>query len=255
MMFHDSLKLRFCLLSSITLLSLASNANGQQVFLSSPSAEGLPIGPIIPYGQNNWIGGSQLPNNSAQLLHMPQIAEELGLDEEQSSTINDLSKAMRQQVSEVMKNIDFGEGDAGKIMQEAQRNIRERAEEKLEEVLTPQQLDRLKQIKVQASLKSRGALALLTGDLSDYIRLTDKQQNTLRQVHAAKQAELREEIRKLRERYLEETVEKVLDSKQQKKFKELVGEVYKVKPRNVQPAFAPSAVPTKRIAKPKPSRD
>ena len=230
------------------LLLTAANSNAQVIFRSAV-AEGsfAEIGQLMP--ALGFAGGKQLPNDTAQMLRLPQIKEELGLDDDQTQAIGKLSKAMSEQMSAVFRNVDFGTGDASKIMREAQRAIREKTEEKLEEVLTPRQLTRLKQIKVQSAFKRKGATALLSGELSDTIHLSDKQKGHLKTLHASKRVELEREIAALREKYRKETLAEVLTKSQLSELEKLSGEPYNVKTPNMHSLFA--SPPPKEKAKKK----
>ncbi len=182
--------------------------------------------------------GSGLPSNTSRLLQTPQIVKELGLQDNQIEAIKSLAKAMNKQISEVIQNVEFGDGDSGEIIREAQRKIRERGQEKLEEVLTPRQLERLNQIKIQSSIKSRGAMALMTGMLDEEIRLTDKQKTLLKTVNAKKSKELEEEIKRLKQKYFDATIDEVLNEKQASKLKGLMGESYEIKPLDFRGMFS-----------------
>lgn len=196
-------------------------------------------------------GSNRLPNDTIQLLRMPQIINEIGLDEDQIATIGQLSQEMQKQIQNVFRSADFSSSDIQKIMREAQRTIREKTEEKLEEVLLPNQLRRFKQIKVQISLKNQGARSLLAGELAETIKLSDKQRTELMQVHAKKQAELQIEIELLREKYRKETLQSVLSKTQLRDLEQLAGDDYEVKKpdyQSIYPRISPPAKPTREPA-------
>ncbi len=195
-------------------------------------------------------GGNRLPNDTIQLLRMPQIIKEIGLDEDQIATIGQLSQEMQKQIQNVFRSADFSSSDMQKIMREAQRTIREKTEEKLEEVLLPNQLRRFKQIKVQISLKNQGARSLLAGELAETIKLSDKQRTELMQVHAKKQAELQIEIELLREKYRKETLQSVLSKTQLRDLEQLAGDDYEVKKPDYQSMFSRTSRPAKPTQEP-----
>ena len=202
-----------------------------QIIVSTLSGDGsgASFSSAAPILSSRGFGGRvTLPNDTMQLLRLPQIVNELRLDDEQQETIGKLSRVIHEQLRGVFRATDFS-GDMRKIMQEAQREIRQKTEEKLEEVLLPQQLKRFKQIKIQMVLKNQGAPALMTGVLAEEIHLSDKQRKELMELHAKKQAELEKEIEALRERFRQETIREVLTSDQMKKVESLTGDDYQVK--------------------------
>jgi len=221
-------------------LCVATRVEGQVIFQSEVQIESLGDSNDLSEGILSSIGlggRNRLPNDTAAMLRMPQIKSELGLQDDQIEAIGRLSKAMQEQMSGVFKNIDFAGIDSQKIMAEAQRAIRQQTEEKLEELLTPPQLRRLKELKAQSSLKSQGALAVTKGELGDAIRLSDKQTTRLKKLHARKQAELESEISALREAYREETLKEVLTPVQKKELQKLAGEGYEIKKRDFRSMF------------------
>lgn len=206
-----------------TLFVFAPLAHSQIIFSSQGFSQTLQGG-----GGSFGGGGAQLPTDMSRLLRLPQIKEELRLQSDQLEAISKLSNVMRREMSSVFRNVDFSEGDTNGIVQEAQRAIRIKTEEKLEEVLTPPQLKRLKQIKIQNALTA-GATSLLKGELEAEIALSDKQKTHLKDLDEKKQAELNQEIKALREKYREETLSAVLTDSQMRKLKKISGEAYEIK--------------------------
>jgi Spy/CpxP family protein refolding chaperone len=85
----------------------------------------------------------------------------------------------------------------------------------VEELLSPDQLERLKQI----NLRTRGTAALLNPRILDELGITEAQRNRLRQLRE----QLQERIRQLQQETLEKTLE-VLTPEQRKKLEELTSE-------------------------------
>ena len=97
------------------------------------------------------------------------------------------------------------------------------AKEQLAEILLPHQMERLSQIGYQLSSQNgiRGALA-------EKLELTEKQEEELKERGAELLKELNEEVAKLREEMNAKLISEVLTSKQQKQYKELVGEPFRL---------------------------
>jgi hypothetical protein len=226
-----------CAIVSLGLLPLPRSANAQ-VLLSPAGGQGNRVVP-------NWSRGHRLPSDTIQMLRLPQIADELGLRDEQKDAIGKLAQEMQKQIQEVFRSTDFSGADMGRIMQEAQRAIRRQSAEKLEELLLPDQLTRLKQIRVQASLKNQGARALLSGELADAIRLSDKQKTQLQQVHAKKQEELQAEIEALQAKYRQDTLNEVLTKSQLRDLQKLAGEQYEIQRPDYQSIYQAKNPPAK----------
>ena len=105
----------------------------------------------------------------------------------------------------------------GKYAEIRQKNLKRMQEirKQVEEVLSPDQLERLKQI----SLRTRGAAALLNPKILDELGITEAQRNRLRQLRD----QLQERIRQLQEETLAKTLE-MLSPEQRKKLEELTAE-------------------------------
>jgi hypothetical protein len=119
-------------------------------------------------------------------------------------------------------------------MRKEQEERNKKMKEQLEEVLLPEQIERLEQIGLQV----RGVQALGDDDVAAKLNITDAQKKELAEVREKLQGEMREKMRELfssgnrdgmREAFakvradMEKEVLGVLDSGQQKKFEELKG--------------------------------
>ena len=98
-----------------------------------------------------------------------------------------------------------------------QKNLKRTQEirRQVEEVLSPDQLERLEQI----NLRTRGAAALLNPKILDELGITEAQRNRLRQLRE----QLQERIRQLQQETLQKTLD-VLSPEQRKKLEELTNE-------------------------------
>ena len=70
-------------------------------------------------------------------------------------------------------------------------------EKKLDGILLPHQLERLKQIDLQSKIRQRGARALTGGDVAEALNLSDDQREKLEKRAAEVQEELQTKIREL----------------------------------------------------------
>ena len=184
-------------------------------------------------------GGAHVPSDPMGMLRMPQFEKELELVDHQIEKIRELQQEMQKQTSEIFRNAANVSGDnVGQMMQEAQKVIRERTEEKLAKVLLPHQLQRLNQLKLQMQLRSRGVHAVAGEELAGALGLTDEQKQQLMEKQREAQQKLQERMQQLREQLQQEVIEDVLKPSQLQKLEKLTGEKYEVKKPDYSAMYA-----------------
>jgi Spy/CpxP family protein refolding chaperone len=178
-----------------------------------------------PGGPGGFFGGGA--DMGLTLLRDENVRKELDLVEDQEKKIEALGEKMRDGMRSIFEGgRDLKPEDREKFFAEAREKMTAKTAElrkEFDEVLLPQQRDRLKQIALQARMRYQSASeALSSTDASEALKLTDEQKEKM----TAKQKELDEEYRKeaekLRNKYRDKLLE-VLTPEQQAKWKEMVG--------------------------------
>jgi len=199
--------------------------------------------------------GGHVPNDPIGMLAMPQFGKELELVDDQVEKIRELQQEMQKQIGEIFRNAaNVSGGNVGQMMQEAQKVVRERTEEKLAKVLLPHQVQRLKQLKLQMELRNRGLNALAGDQLSGALGLTGEQKQQLMEKQREAQQKLQERIQQMRDQLQKEVIEDVLKPGQLQKLEKLTGEKYKVKKPDYSSMYSryrPAAKEKKPAAKEK----
>ena len=189
-----------------------------------------------------------------QLLHQPQIHEELELVEGQVEKIRAVLKEAQEKQNELRRKTFTGGRVDRLAMAEYQERVdklREETEQKVEEILLPHQSKRLKQVALHLKLQRQGTAETLTGDeLAEAIGLDDEQKQKLRDKAQEVSERLRREYEQLRAEARKEILGELTPA-QQKKLEELLGGEYK--PRQVPWGGARRLVPRKAGSE-KPSR-
>ena len=112
----------------------------------------------------------------------------------------------------------------GEEIREKRLALNNEREAKFEEVLLPHQMKRLQEIITQIHVQNAGeAGALIHADYGELLGITSEQRTRIKSRHKEIGKTLKEDILKLREE-ANNRVTSLLDSKQRRRFKELVGE-------------------------------
>ena len=124
-------------------------------------------------------------------------------------------------------------------MKEVESTLVKEIKERINDILLPHQLDRLKQLRVQMQIRNRGLSAFQGGDLADAIKLTEDQKAKLAEKQAQAQKELREKIEELRAQLQQDVLKDILTPEQREALKQMTGNDFKVKPADA-PAPKPA---------------
>ena len=127
------------------------------------------------------------PVTSAMVLGMPEVQQELGLDDDKKQQAREWSQQTQQQLREALGQFNFQDlRDASEEERERHMaDLREKSDEvmkpaeaRLSKFLSPEQLQRLGQLKLQRE----GTPALGREDISRALKLTEKQRSELRDI-------------------------------------------------------------------------
>lgn len=186
------------------------------------------------------IGGDWMPGggsvNPLSLLDNDSVREELELVGDQLDKYRDAEKELRDQITEKAKSLAGGKlnpsemGAIAKEMAELQKN----RQAKLESMLLPHQLDRLKQVALQIQMKRRGAAnTLLSDKVAEELGIDDAQKKRIEERQKELKQELADRMAKLKEEIKQKLLSE-LTSEQKAKLKELSGDNFDYKPRSIQ---------------------
>ena len=181
--------------------------------------------------------GGRDQTNELSLLGNEKIQEELELVDDQVDEIKELGDEMRTSMREMFSGLretmsGASDQERREMWGEMQKEMKERYEEltpKIESVLLPAQVQRLAEIKMQATLRRSGGLTSERGSqvLKDQLDITDDQMEAMKEKAVEVRESLAVKMAKLRKQ-AEMEILSVLDTEQREKYKEMMGESYDV---------------------------
>ncbi|QDV61498.1 Spy/CpxP family protein refolding chaperone [Crateriforma conspicua] len=207
-------------------------------------------GPGGPGGFGGRGGGPGGGGGMLQLLRIDEVRSELDLMDDQVQTLEkvgrDIAEEMRGDMPNFRDMSDEERQEAFAKMQEMREKAEKKTREQLEEVLFPEQYDRLKQINIQA----QGINALRDAEVVKELGLSDEQKEKIRKVGENLRDGIQEKIAEAREsgdrdkmreamqeafagmqEKLETETLAVLTSEQKKKFEEMKGKPFEMPER------------------------
>jgi Spy/CpxP family protein refolding chaperone len=165
-----------------------------------------------PGGRGGFFGGG---NQGLMLLGDENVQKELDIVDSQKQKLD----ALRDKIRDEMRAMFQGGGGGNREeMREKMQQTMANFSKEADDILLPQQRERLKQIAVQSRLRF-GNTSDAVGDALD---LTDEQKEKLREKEREIAPEMQKEINKVRDKYRDKLLE-VLTPEQRAKWKELVG--------------------------------
>ncbi len=193
-------------------------------------SEGLGAGTLMAMPM---MGGYGAADDSMSLLNMEQIQQELELIEPQIEQFRKLQVETQKRQGDLMRRMakdGVRQPDVMAAIQDELREMRAQARTEAEKLLLPHQVERLQQVARQVRLQRRGtANGLIGSDLADELGLTDEQKEKLKERAKEIEAELQQEILRLRKK-AEEKILGELTPAQQAKLEQLLGKQIDVRP-------------------------
>lgn len=160
------------------------------------------------------------------LLASPDIRRDIEMVDDQYQELRDLSSSIQRRSAEKLRDLDFDNRD--NLLEEI-RKIREQSESEIQNVLLPHQIDRLRQIGMQAQLQRRSLVQILTSNpLKSDLKITDEQSEALKIEEKQIEKDLEKEIAKLRERARDQLLSK-LKPTQKAEVKGMIGDAFEFK--------------------------
>lgn len=180
-------------------------------------------------------------SGSIRWLYMESVKKDLELVEEQTQKINQIRTDLQKETREMYKKT--GEGSREERMEryrELNKELSEKIEKQIKEILLPEQMARLKQISLQMRLRSYyGMGQALSGDeLAESLDISERQKRELLEVQQEVQKEMREKINEFHAKLREEAQEKimkVLSKKQRDKLEKMKGDKFEYQPYKPKP--------------------
>ena len=186
-------------------------------------------------GLGDWMPSGTGAIDPMSLLGNDGVREELELVGDQLDKFRNAEKELQEQISEKAKSLAGGKlnpmemGNIAKEIAELQKN----KQEKLQSMLLPHQLERLKQVALQIQMKKRGAANTLLSDaVTEELGIDSEQKKRIEEKQKELKIELADRMAKLKEEIRNKLLDE-LTADQKKKLEELSGDDFEYKPTNL----------------------
>jgi Spy/CpxP family protein refolding chaperone len=194
-------------------------------FAQPPGGGGPRGGPGGPFGGGGVLG----------LAQQQEVQQEIELSEDQQAQLKTLSDTIRSEARDQMQDMFQGMRDLSDEERQAKfaeirikfEEINKDAEARMQSVLMPHQIDRLKQIDLQSRIQRGGAAALSEGELADTLGLSESQRDQIREKSEEVQKDLQAKISQLRVDARNQLLE-VLTPEQRSKLESMMGAEFAV---------------------------
>lgn len=233
-------------IAAVGLMAFATMVNGQVIEMSTVQDDGetmqfmtfstedgfnMESGPALmmpsPMGNGFSFGSDQF-----SLLGRPNVQQELNLVDEQVQRLQEVRKNFRDRMKDMTTQMRNNNGDFRldpdmiKKLQELTKEINEQKRDEIEGLLLPEQIERLKQIALQSTMKHQGTVnALSNRDVAEALGLDEEQIANLREKSKEISQRVQEEIKALREKAREDLLDELTDE-QREKLSDLMGEKF-----------------------------
>ena len=210
-------------------------ADGNVIFSTGDAA---PLTFSLGGAGGGWAGGMGfVPQDDLGILSQDQFHEDLALVPDQKERITTLRRDMQEKRSKLYSDIRKLEpGKIGTLVRDTEKQLMDETRQRLNDILLPHQADRLRQVKTQLQMRSRGAGALASGELAETLGLTEKQRNELAEKQREAEKQLREKIDEIRKQLVKDVIQDVLTAEQRDKLTKLIGDELRTKAADAQPA-------------------
>lgn len=185
------------------------------------------------------------------MLSNPSVQKDLELVGDQLKTVQELQAQFAQQMKDQIGDMRKGglSPDRLKGLPELMKKLREQQREKMQGVLLPHQVDRLKQVAFQTHMKQAGAEGALTSEkIAEELGITEEQIERLKKRSKEIKAKLAEDMEKLKEKAQQDLL-KELTPDQRAKIKEMTGDKYEPQTKDWEESFKRTRSRFKRPAK------
>ncbi|SRR6056297_151032 len=207
-------------------------------------------------GPPGGFGGGRGGGSIVELLAKEEVREELEMDEMQVEALGTVRESLQEDMRSMAQDIGGGnfremsEEDRRKVfekMQKKREELEEKVTQALDEVLLPEQSERLHQIRIQV----QGIRALADEKVAEQLEITAEQKKEMEEVQDKMRSEMAEKFREAREsgdfgamrdlmpkmqEKTEAAMMEILTAEQKKKFEEMKGEPFEM-PENDRGGF------------------
>lgn len=170
---------------------------------------------------------------SIQWLRNEQIQKEIKLTEDQATKLDEIRRDYSARTQQMYKDLrGVAGGQRYEKLHEMRRQLAKDVEARVRKVLSPQQVDRLRQIMLQVALLRQGsARTLLLEQVAGELKITESQKAKLQETENQARREMQERIRKHQEKLRAEMLAKILgelDAAQRAKLEKMMGEPFEL---------------------------
>lgn len=167
------------------------------------------------------------PASSLGLLSDPEIRADLEMVEEQYQQLQATGKEIQRRMAEEIRGVDFS--NSAELVKQIEA-IRNRSQAELNALLLPHQLERLQQIQMQAMLRRRGLVDVLTSHpIREDLDITEEQARMLRDAEEEIQLEMERKLEQLRQEAQEKLLQRLSPS-QRSKVEAMIGDSFDFEP-------------------------
>jgi Spy/CpxP family protein refolding chaperone len=200
------------------------------------TALGLSASSAFAQGGRGGFGGGLGGGGDLALLDNEEVRKELDIVDEQVDKIKALRDKMREEMQAQFAGFrDLSEDDRRTKFEEMRTKMADRGKElqkEVDDILLPQQRDRLSQIALQQRLQRSGTVdGLTSGELAEKIGITDEQKEKMAELAKDAEKELQDKIAKARA----EARDKILSGltpEQKDKVKKMLGSEFRMTQQN-----------------------
>ncbi len=170
----------------------------------------------------------------AGLLMSDEVREELEISEDQQADLRAMGDEMRDQMRSMFEGMrDLPEDERRArfaTIREDMQDLQAEAEGRLQDVLLPHQVARLKEINLQQQVRRDGLSGALRGDLAEELGITDEQREQMVAKAQELQAEMQQKIAELRKDAQDELMS-LLTAEQRSKIESMLGTDFEMQER------------------------
>lgn len=186
------------------------------------------------------IAGDWMPRGGTidplSLLDNEDVRKELELVGDQLDKFQNAKAELREQIEEKAKSMASGKLDPSEMGSIAKEiaELQKGRQEKLQSMLLPHQLERLKQVALQIQMKKRGAAnTLLSDEVAEKLGIDAAQKKRIEERQKELKQELADRMAKLKDEMRDKLLSE-LTAEQKVKLEELSGDDFDYKPVSIQ---------------------
>ena len=178
--------------------------------------------------------------DSFSMLNNPSVQKDLQLVDEQLEQIQDINKEFGERIREKLDEMRDENGNlniqGGGGFSELISDLKSQQRQQIEDILLPNQQDRLKQVARQMKMKRMGSQRAITELLAKELGISDDQRRKIEEKSKKLQSELEAQIATLKAKAKKDLLQE-LSQDQRKKLEDLLGDEFIVKDEDSKNRF------------------